>query len=162
MCEAKAPDLSGFPLFFLENGMKKHLVVLVLALGLAPSLAIAVCNDGMCIESLEGYKVTIGGNSTFGGFGSGMFTGQEGGVKVEKIGFGISDTKINIGGTLCGLNCQDGNFTHSANAGETVGVTSVALGTKAGETVSAINEGGAFSNVTATFQFLRQTPVTAP
>lgn len=138
--------------------MKKRLLVMALAIGLAPLLAVA-CGD-MCVETLDGYKVTLGGNANFGGFGSGMFLGQEGGVKVEKIGFGNTDLKLNIGGNLCGLNCQDGSFTFTANAGESVNVMAGALGTTSGETVTAINEGGAFSN--ATFQFLKLTPTPSP
>lgn len=139
--------------------MKKWLYALVLAFGLAPLLA-AACGD-MCIDgNVEAYKVTIGGNANFGGFGSGMFIGQEGGVKVEKIGFGNTDVKMNIGGSLCGLNCQDGSFSFAAHAGESVNVMAGAIGTESGKTTSVINQGGAFSDATATLQFIR--PTTTP
>ncbi|MBP6881760.1 MAG: hypothetical protein KBC35_03995 [Candidatus Pacebacteria bacterium] len=138
----------------------KRFMLLALIFGLAPPALAVDCGD-MCIDgNVEAYKITIGGNANFGGFGSGMFIGQEGGVKVEKIGFGNTDVKMNIGGSLCGLNCQDGSFSFAANAGESVKVLTGALSTTSGESAMAVNEGAAFSNATAIIQFIR--PATTP
>jgi len=130
--------------------MKKMFLAGVIALSLTQSVFATDCGqDGMCLDTFQ--KVTIGGSANFGGFGADMFTGDEGGVKVEKVGYSATDLVMNVGGDLCGADCQSGSFNFSAKAGEMLSVMAGAVGTKPGETVSAVNEGGVFSN--ATFQF---------
>jgi hypothetical protein len=131
--------------------MKKSmfLVVALASAGLAsPAFAEDVCGD-MCIDDFS--KVTIGGNATFGGFGATEFTGAEGLGEVTKTGYSFVETVVNVTGDLCGVDCQSGSFAFTGASGEQVDVTSWAKGSTPGETVSAINEGGAFSNVTFTF-----------
>ncbi len=131
--------------------MKKlHLVLSAAVLALAATSASAECMEGgSCFDSFQ--KISIGGSANFGGFGAGMFTGEEGGVLVEKVGYGATDLTLNVGGDLCGADCQSGSFNFTAKAGEMLSVMAGATGTVPGETVSAINEGGVFSN--ATFEF---------
>ena len=119
------------------------------------ALFIAAPSFADCIESTSCFSqfstVSIGGSAAFGGFGTGVFYGDDGGVKVEKTGWGGTDLKMNVGGDLCGVNCQSGSFEFKATAGEMVNVLSAAVGTKPGESVGTVNEGGAFSSATFSF-----------
>ncbi len=89
----------------------------------------------------SGFTFDIFGGAAFQGLGAGKFTGEEGGVLVEKTGYGGVDLTLSAGGNLCGFECQDGGFTFAGNAGEHVNVTAGAFGTKPGDVVSAENMG---------------------
>lgn len=129
---------------------KSFLAACAVFLGLLSPLASA-CGD-MCVQPI-GYesKFTVGGNANFGGFGGGMFLGQEGFVRAEKAGHSNVDVKMEVAGELCGIDCKKGKFSAVLEAGEWVKVSSGAFGTKSGETVTTSNGGGSFAN--ATFQF---------
>jgi len=134
---------------FQEVIMKKLVFVALAATALISApVSAQTCGD-MCVTTLD--KFTVSGNATFGGFGSSTFNGAEGLGEGNKAGYSFVETVVNAGGSLCGASCQEGSFTFKGASGERVNVSSYAKGTTAGETVSAINEGGAFSNVT--FQF---------
>jgi len=99
---------------------------------------------------------TIGGESTFGGFGGSTFTGQTGYNLIEKAGNGATNVTMNAAGNLCGLSCQNGSFTFAGNAGETVSVKTGAFGQQSGVAVTAINQGGAAAQVV--FDFSKVVP----
>lgn len=134
---------------------KLFLFAALAAVGLA-SPPVFACGD-MCIDDFG--KITIGGNATFGGFGFTQFTGAEGLGEVTKAGYSFTETVMNIAGDLCGVDCQSGNFTFTGASGERVDVLSWAKGSTAGEAVTAVNEGGSFSNVTFTFGKMSVVPV---
>lgn len=121
----------------------------VMMFGLATTASADCMEEGSCFDNFQ--QISIGGSANFGGIGAGQFSGEDGGVLIEKEGYGSTDTTLNIGGDLCGADCQDGSFSFNAEAGEWISIMSGAQGTTPDETVSVINEGGVFSG--ADFQF---------
>jgi hypothetical protein len=144
---------SSFPYFKGDFAMKKMFLVATAFLTLSGTAFAEdfICGGNNCFDSYQG--ITVGGSANFGGFGAGVFTGDEGGVKIEKVGSAMTDLKLNLAGDTCGLDCQDGGFTFSASAMESLSVLGAALGTQSGQTVSVVNEGGVFSH--ADFNFGR-------
>lgn len=129
---------------------KLSVIAIVLAtLGFSAVASAECMQEGSCFDTYQG--VSLGGSATFGGFGAGVFTGESGGVLIEKSGYADTNTTLSIAGDLCGADCQDGSFTHDASAGEWVSAIAGAAGTTPGEGVSVLNEGGAFSGVSFEF-----------
>ncbi|MCD5381529.1 MAG: hypothetical protein LR008_03070 [Candidatus Pacebacteria bacterium] len=111
---------------------------------------------GSCFDTYQG--VSIGSTASFGGFGAGQFTGEQGGVLIEKSGYADTETTLNVAGDVCGADCQDGSFTANTSSGEWLSVIAGAAGTTPGDTVSVINEGGVFSNATFSFGKINVSP----
>lgn len=97
------------------------------------------------------FGVSIGGGAAFGGFGGGMFEGQEGYALVEKNGYGGVDIGLTGEGAGCEVNCGTLGWSFNGYAGEHVTVGVGAYGTQAGTPVTAINEGQAFGQVQFSF-----------
>ncbi len=144
-----AYDLSYFNEEILMKNLFLSLSVAAISLGLSGVASATCVQEGQCFDSYQG--IEIGGASYFGGFGAGVFNGESGGVTVNKTGYGFTETTMNVGGDLCGVDCQSGSFTFTGAAGEMVDVSSTASGGTPGETVSAVNEGAAFSGVSFNF-----------
>lgn len=134
--------------------MKKVIMSAVVSMA---ALVFVTPSFASCVESTSCFSqfsaVSIGGSANFGGYGTGVFNGEDGGIKVEKNGWGGTELVMEVGGNLCGVNCQSGSFGFKATAGERVDVMGGALGTTSGETVGVYNEGGAYGN--ATFSFMK-------
>lgn len=118
-------------------------LVAAVTIGLSGIALAGDCGGNQCFDNYSG--ISLGGSSSFGGFGAGVFVGDEGGIKVEKLGSGMTDLKLNVAGDTCGIDCQSGTFTFNASAMEAVSVLGGAIGTQSGQSVSVVNEGGAFS-----------------
>lgn len=136
--------------------MKKFLAIAstaalsTLAFAAFTTSASAEClQEGSCFDSYHG--VTLGGSANFGGFGAGVFNGEDGGILINKEGGGSTNLTLDVAGNLCGIDCQDGSFTFNAKAYEIISVMAGASGQTSGETVSVLNEGGVFTR--ADFDF---------
>lgn len=102
------------------------------------------------------FEFTVGGGSLFSGMAGAVYEGSEGFAKVEKEGYGFTETTLNVGGDLCGVDCQDGSFTFKGAAGESVKAMSGAFTTQSGTAATAINQGQALSGVKFNFSKVTQ------
>ena len=115
-----------------------------------------MCDDGYGDYQQPTQTVSLGGMSNFAGFGGGIFTGEEGGVDIQKSGYGMTEISLSAEGDTCGLDCEDAHFTFTGAAGEMVQVNTWAAGTLSDAPVQTINEGG--TAVGLTFEFNFQSP----
>jgi hypothetical protein len=144
------------------NKFLKNLLAIAL-LGLATSAS------ATCVQNCEVYNTTtpppqttqnlsfeIGGGAAFSGFGGSMFEGQYGKAEVNKNGYGFTETTLNAGGSLCGINCQDGSFEFKGQAGEAVTALGAASSYQSGLAATATNQGLAASAVKFNFKKLTE------
>lgn len=69
----------------------KNFFLVVLSTMLIAFGTTAIACGNQC--DVDGYGIEIGGYSGFGGFGGGVFEGEEGYVLVEEFGSGETNTK---------------------------------------------------------------------
>lgn len=140
--------------------MKKVMVLLAMAVfmaGFALADDYAACGGNQCPEAPDTFQqISIGAMSNFGGYGGGVFTGDTGGVNIEKSGYGLTEMTLTASGDGCGLECGDAEFTFNGAAGEMIQVGSWAAGEMSDTPVSVINEGGTFSGLSLQFAPLQQ------
>lgn len=130
--------------------------------GVASATCVQGCNPPPPPAPLPNSSLSfeIGGTSMFGGLGQAAFEGKEGFAQVEKTGYGLTETTLNAGGNLCGIDCQDGSFSFKGASGESVKAMSGAFSNQSGLGASAINQGLATSGVK--FEFNKTTTVPVP
>jgi hypothetical protein len=129
---------SSFPYFKGDFAMKKMFLVATAFLTLSGTAFAEdfICGGNNCLD------IKIASSADFEGVGGGRFVGDMGDIKVEKTGSAMTDLKLNLVGDTCGVDCQDGEFTFTASAMESISVLGTALGTLSGQTVSVADEGG--------------------
>ena len=131
----------------MKNVLSISAFTLIASLIAAPAFADppAPCGGNQCQTTPppapSGFTFDICGGAAFQGVGAGTFTGSEGGVLIDKSGYGGVDLTLSAGGNLCGIDCQDGGFTFAGNAGEHVNVIAQSFGNTSGSLVSAENMG---------------------
>lgn len=118
-------------------------LVAALALGFAGTASAGCVEVGSCFDNYQG--ISLGGSASFGGFGAGVFNGDEGGIRVDKEGSAMTKLDLKVAGSACDINCSNTKFTFDATAMEKVSVLGGAIGTQSGQGVNVVNEGGAFS-----------------
>ena len=135
--------------------MKKLIfgLLAVLALGI---FSVSVLADGcdMCLTPIS--AVQVGGTANSGGFGTAMFTGDEGVSHALKEGGATNDLKLSVASDGCTSDCSDMSISFDASAWETVQTLSEAIGNTPGQTTTVVNENGVFTGATFGLSRLQQ------
>jgi len=134
--------------------MKKLIGLLaVLIFGLVTESALADGCD-MCLTPIS--AVQVGGTANSGGFGTAMFTGDEGVSHALKEGGATNDLKLSVSSDGCTSDCSDMSISFDASAWETVQTLSEAIGKTSGQATTVVNENGVFTGATFGLSRLQQ------
>ena len=122
------------------------LAVLTSGIFLAGSALAGGCD--MCLTPIS--TIQVGGTATAGGFGTAMFTGDEGISHALKEGGATNNLKLSVTGNGCVSDCSDVSVKFDASAWETVQTLSEGISKTSGQAATVVNENGVFTGATFT------------
>ncbi len=136
-----------------KSGLTAAIAALSLGIG---GTAVAGCVElGSCFDNFQ--ALSVEGSASFGGFGAGVFNGEQGGIRVDKEGSAMTKLDLKVAGSACDINCSNTKFTFDATAMEKVSVIGGAIGTHSGQAVNVVNNGGAFSKADFSLGIINRT-----